>query len=1296
MTQPNEVFSELKRIRFGSKFRKKGITPLPMWKSSEDTSETAQDHDQRAEFWRLRCSELEAGHLSTVEDLVTKAEERQKKRVKGLPPPSFEELPSLFEIETKLRSLKKGKAAGNDLIRSELCQAAAVPLAKHVHALASKFVVSMCEPIQYKGGSLVLAYKNAGPKDLLASYRSLLLSSHLGKTTRGWLRTKFLPIYEANSAPTHFAAKKGGNVAHAATLLKAVVSGAHRRGRSVTALFVDIASAFYRVVRELVVDLTSSDEEIISVLERFGLNEQHFALLRKQLEQPCILQQSGCSQRQQAAIDAVLSDTWYTVPNSDLITATKAGSRPGDTFADLIFSFVYSHMLLNLRQALAAEGYRVLDNLEFDPSFRSTTPKEVHSEQAPDLLDLTWADDLVIVQHAEDSQTLMSRTTLTAGLLHDLCTQRGLQINYKKGKTECLAVFCGKGSRAMKMKYFAQPSPHISAPSTTTQDLQIRLTHQYKHLGSQIHVSLKQLPEVKARVGQALQIYNKYRRAVFQNAQIRLQIRVRLVQTMVLSVLTYNQGNWKLLKQDEFRCYANAVWRIYRGVLRATVSHEVLQCWTNERVASTLKLPGPQTLLHASRLRYLGALWRSAPLVVWWFLHYEGEWYKAIDASFQWLNHHTSGLQAAKQAEQRAQNWHEIIPNREQWKRYIRIATEHDVATAKDAEFVSRWHFDFALEAVETGLQIEVGSVLKKGLEFDRTPTPMHQHGCVACRVTFATKTAWSTHAFKRHGRIAPERRAICDSICRCCRKQYSTTTRLLRHFRYSPQCATAMIEESGVVQPVKPGIGNVQVDQDSDLPLPVHQVQGDAVQKAAVQNLRHDFDPGLLQCLKQALKETASSANESEGLSLCMDWIRSSFEDFQTVKDTISHLQQELLSENLAVSDLEWVDFGKAVIEQVDECTQFHLLFTEQLPDATPQELRSATYHGIEQMADAEFIWSTAWRIPRSRTRHLLILHVFSGHRREMDLSSLIEGFQSPDSVIVTIVAVDIIFDPVRCDVSKPEIRARWITLGRQGAILGMLCGPPCETYSSARALGGLAGVSEGDGGPRQLRTGTKPFGVEAMTVDERQHVHLSNVLLCFAYDMSLILLQWALSFFLVEHPAIPQGKDEQDLPSSWKLGACRMLQRHPEVQLHHIAQGKFGALSPKPTTLMVKSLITLRHHLACKGTLDMPPPLTMGRQRDGSFATAELKAYPPRMCQAIAAAVNDFVRRFTSQETTSQNCTIDDPGVQEWAEAILANSNFSACRSCRQCCIIREHAWRQRPKGPFKQRRKKYNRNT
>ena len=214
-----QIFMELKKLGVNSRTRKSGPTPLPMWCDAQGSP--AEDQQQRADIWRERCSDLEAGAITTTEELLSRAEGRRRLRGQDLEAPHLSELPSLTHIEAKLRAVKKNKASGNDLLRSELCSIGAAPLAKHVHALASKFVVFLEEPLQWKGGSLIAAYKQAGRMDDVKSYRSLLLSDHLGKSMRSWLREKFRSIYSQHSAETHFAGKLGGNPSHASSMARA-------------------------------------------------------------------------------------------------------------------------------------------------------------------------------------------------------------------------------------------------------------------------------------------------------------------------------------------------------------------------------------------------------------------------------------------------------------------------------------------------------------------------------------------------------------------------------------------------------------------------------------------------------------------------------------------------------------------------------------------------------------------------------------------------------------------------------------------------------------------------------------------------------------------------------------------------------------------------------------------------------------------------------------------------------------------------------------------------------------------
>ena len=214
-----QIFAELRKLGVNGKQRKQGITPLPIW--TDEKGRPAADVAERANLWKLRCSALESGIFATTEQLVERAESQRHERCRPLEAPSLNDMPSLTQIEAKLRVVKKGKAAGNDLLRSELCSLGAAPLAKHVHALTAKFVTFLEEPIQWKGGTLISAYKHSGRMDDVKSYRSLLLSDHLGKSMRSWVRERFRSLYTENSAPTHFAGKLGGNPSHASSLARA-------------------------------------------------------------------------------------------------------------------------------------------------------------------------------------------------------------------------------------------------------------------------------------------------------------------------------------------------------------------------------------------------------------------------------------------------------------------------------------------------------------------------------------------------------------------------------------------------------------------------------------------------------------------------------------------------------------------------------------------------------------------------------------------------------------------------------------------------------------------------------------------------------------------------------------------------------------------------------------------------------------------------------------------------------------------------------------------------------------------
>ena len=1258
----SEIFRSLAPLRVGSRFSKRSIEPLPMWRKQD--GELAQSFEDRLDVWRTQCSDLEAGHLTTPAELLGKALDRARQRRENLPPLSFDEIPTVLQLEAKLRSIKRNKTAGNDGLKSDVFALAAPQFARHLFSMSTKLMVIFQEPLISKGGTLVAAFKGSGAADQVANYRSLIFYSYMGKALRSFWRTATMPLYESLSSNLHLSGKKGGNVSHASMVLRSLLSGADSRNRSSSVIFLDISSAYYRVVREFVVHETTTDEELVRILQRFNLPPEEYALLWQHLQQPDILSQVNANPRHRAILDELLTSTWFTVPGDAQVVATQAGSRPGDNLADIIFAFVYSRLLEHLRLALQDEGFRTFQQTELTDDLRSLYLQPVDIGDTPHLCDVTWADDLAIFLQHPRAEDLVARTKLTTGLLFDLCWRKGLLPNLKKGKTEAIVKLKGPNSKPLRRELYGMPEPFLSIPSTLRDDVRLRLVHKYRHLGHQIPFTFKQDDEVRSRVALARAAYAKHRRTVFQNRDISLKTRARLLHSLVISILSYNQGTWLLLSSKSWQHFSGAILGFYRGLIRGEIGRDTLLTWSDSRVLAFVGLPGPQDLLHLARLRYAGSLWRSAPLEVWWATHFSGKWFAALDNAIGWLNENTKGLDVAAGAQWRKEHWHEIIANAKQWKMFLRKAMQHSVETHATLDHLHRWHYEFLERSIELGLTTEAEGILRRGLAADAPrPDEVHPHACIQCQETFTTFAAWSVHANRKHGRVAPERLLLDGTACLVCCKEYHTSCRLLRHLRHSQRCAAFLQGQQPCMQAVRPGIGNTHVDRDRPLPLPVCPLTDELpLDLGAIEPIpvRTEHSRTLTSHLLQAFDAwiIQPERDEESFLDSCFVMICETIEPIFILQNTLEHLVNLFVHDEMQMLHrVAHGETGTRIWTKLRLLIEVPTLVPTQSSKLKPHHINGAAFAGLHQCRFQHFRWDYVKQIPRARSKELLILHLFSGHRREGDLSNFLADLPAPDNALITTLALDIIFDHLRCDLSRASTQRQWLDYAKAGAILGFVAGPPCESWSAARTAGGKAGSHWGDGGPRQIRSWSSPFGLDATTPDERAHIRLANSLLLFSVDMALEMIP-SVSFFLLEHPGIPENAKGRDLPTIWETGPLRVLRAHPATSFVEILQGRFGAKSPKPTVFVTKGLETLPTHLARQGTCALPKALRLGKT-EGVYNTASLKEYPPKLCRAIGDSVADFVGTLAGYGTSY---TLHAPARETWVREIQKNQNFSA----------------------------------
>lgn len=179
----------------------------------------------------------------------------------------------------------------------------------------------------------------------------------------------------------------------------------------------------------------------------------------------------------------------------------------------------------------------------------------------------------------------------------------------------------------------------------------------------------------------------------------------------------------------------------------------------------------------------------------------------------------------------------------------------------------------------------------------------------------------------------------------------------------------------------------------------------------------------------------------------------------------------------------------------------------------------------------EAELLHELHAPLPKNVSYHPKVFaHLFSGARRTGDFKQHVEALQA------MAISVDIIFDVTWGNLLKPETFDLFVRAMNERILSGFLSGPPCETWSRARAYD--------EDGPRILRSRERLQGLPFLTRRETEQVSIGNQLLGVTLRLFLVALLTG-TLAILEHPACPD--DDARLPSIWYLEVIRCLLRFP-----------------------------------------------------------------------------------------------------------------------------------------------------
>ena len=453
-------------------------------------------------------------------------------------------------------------------------------------------------------------------------------------------------------------------------------------GQNFGFLFLDLTEAFYRVLRPLAMGGQWNDETIAKMAQRLRLPDDVLADLHVKLQEPHSLELAGAPSHHQRYIRSLHQDTFFYVDGQTDICRTELGSRPQDSFADIIFGYLWARLLRQLQDDLQQVG---LLEVVSQPTVLGLNGQ--HSSTELPLLGPTWCDDLAVVGAAASPNAIVSKMGTIASYLLDHCEAMAMTPNLKRGKTEILFGFAGKNSRSAKRTYFFHDNGGWLPVVCSHRTVHLHITGEYQHLGGLLHHGGDQRKEMKRRLAMAHVSFGEHRKLLFQNRDFTVERRFQLFRTLVLSKLVYGTESW-ILRTDKSRFGLHcAIIRLYRRLLRAAPDAHL----TDDDICSQLGAVSPTVLLRVQRLRYLGLIYKTAGADIWAVFLHDKVWIELIKADLRWMYlqlHHSSSL---KDPDLHFEEWEHILRQYPGfWKRLVNRAGEHSVLQTRRKNAIER------------------------------------------------------------------------------------------------------------------------------------------------------------------------------------------------------------------------------------------------------------------------------------------------------------------------------------------------------------------------------------------------------------------------------------------------------------------------------------------------------------------------------------------------------------------------------------------------------------------------------
>jgi len=1112
------------------------------------------------------------------------------------------DVPSLVELEAAFRHVKPQKATGPDLIDAKICASSPTIVARKTYSQLLKLYTHGQESLLHKGGRLQPIWKQKGPRDACSAYRSVLISSHVGKSLHRCLLLHSADVFEHYLQLQQTGGMRGISVTLGVHQARAYLRTRLSQHQCVGLLFLDLTEAFYRIVRQLALGGLPDDEAIAAVGNRLQLGPDLLHALHQHLDDRPAVVQAGLSPQLQKVLQALHTDTHFYVGVQQDACRTTLGTRPGDCFADIVFSFLWARLLHRLEQIMQESN--ILDGFPDEEGLR-IPDAEAAVCGTKSFLGPTWMDDTCIA-FAKDSPSSLERAAgQVGGALLGLCEEFATSPNLAKGKTELMLVFQGKGANSAKLKYYGPCSPQTFPIILEGGVKHLSVVSSYTHLGCTIHHRGDLRREVRRRLSIAHAAFNRHRRLLFQNRCLDLTRRRELFRTLILSKLLYGAESWTLRDGKDKHYLHSAMMRLYNRLLPVQSKPR-----SDATIMAETGLPDPAVLLRICRLRHLGQLYRTGRSTSWGLFNDDQAWQDLIWSDLFWMWQQLKNSSKLPDPKQGFQQWEYLMKHHPGfWKRLIRRAGDHDGGQKRNEHVVAGFHGEF-LETLHSHGRLWHDAPRPEAASVEQV------HACMMCEKRFLSRGGCGAHLFRAHGHVNPVRHLFATSQCGACMKEYHTFAKLKTHLLQVTTCRQTLQANRLRWQPA-PGAGsqiNASMEATHDGLLPPLKVHG-PLPELPPGRADEDFDQDLLE---QIFLDILDAMTIEECEMMIRNATHARAISWYTFQATLTRFLDIFMEEDAAVLHVPG-DSLRGLLQKLMDSNAWPFLAADGRDKNSPwhQEIEIQEQHCLREIEEQRNR-APVLRPARGFARERYILHLFAGRRRQGDFQFFVDGLTDlHGTFFIQVISVDIVIDRRWGDLSNSDTRRFWISAILDHQIVALLGGPPCETWSRARGRQLSPEDPLQRSGPRVVRTLEEVWGLSSLSLRELAQVTIGNVLMGFQL-VAMAALACTGGIAVVEHPAESPNPEEASI---WRTPIMQLLLALPECESFTLAQGLWGAQSSKPTTLGVLNAPQLKLELH-KGriTTEVPKGSSIGKDTSGNWATARLKEYPPGLCLALA----------------------------------------------------------------------------